>query len=492
MDEDDYDSSAASDNEGSQKCLSDDDGIADVIDDTPRSSQIDPGVHHRTVLEMDSLVGEMNKMIGEVKEVIPVTSGVARILLHQFQWNKEMLFEKFFDSGNEDAFLKLYRVLPSKTVALPSSSHGECEICLLEAPLSGLKCNHLACSNCWERYLETKITVDSCSQIQCIASGCTLLTDDETVFNYLKLTNARQIFKRLTTNSFVEANRLIKWCPAANCGKAVKVAHSEPRPILCTCGHRWCFCCSEQWHIPVNCRLLKLWLKKCNDDSETSNWINANTKECPKCQATIEKDGGCNHMSCKNTACRHEFCWMCLGPWEPHGSAWYSCNRFDDSNSKTARDAQERSRAALQRYLHYYNRYMNHQQSLRLEGKLYAAIKTKMDQLQQHGMSWIEAQFLRQAVDALTECRRTLMYTYAFAFYLVRDNQAAIFEDNQKDLEMATEELSGYLEGELQSTNLQDLKRQVQDKYRYVEKRRHALLSHCEEGTDRGTWMYTE
>lgn len=44
-------------------------------------------------------------------------------------------------------------------------------------------------------------------------------------------------------------------------------------------------------------------------------------------QVTIEKDGGCNHMVCKNTSCRMEFCWICLGPWEPHGSSWYNCNR---------------------------------------------------------------------------------------------------------------------------------------------------------------------
>lgn len=56
------------------------------------------------------------------------------------------------------------------------------------------------------------------------------------------------------------------------------------------------FLCGENWHEPVKCDLLKKWKKKCDDDSETSNWIAANTKECPKCQVTIEKDGGCNHM----------------------------------------------------------------------------------------------------------------------------------------------------------------------------------------------------
>ncbi|VDK61019.1 unnamed protein product [Gongylonema pulchrum] len=178
-------------------------------------------------------------------------------------------------------------------------------------------------------------------------------------------------------------------------------------------------------------------------------------------QVTIEKDGGCNHMTCKNTSCKMEFCWMCLGPWEPHGSSWYSCNRYDDTLAKQARDAQERSRAALQRYLHYYNRYMNHQQSLKLEHKLYAAVKSKMEAMQQANMSWIEVQFLRKAVDVLSECRRTLMYTYAFAFYLEKNNQSVIFEDNQRDLEHATEQLSEFLERDLDHENLVSLKQKL-------------------------------
>lgn len=42
------------------------------------------------------------------------------------------------------------------------------------------------------------------------------------------------------------------------------------------------------------------------------------------------------------------------------------------------------------RYLHYYNRYMNHMQSLKFEHKLYNCIKEKMEEMQQHNMSWIE------------------------------------------------------------------------------------------------------
>lgn len=91
----------------------------------------------------------------------------------------------------------------------------------------------------------------------------------------------------------------------------------------------------------------------------------------------------------------------------------------------------QRSRAALQRYLFYCNRYMNHMQSLRFEHKLYAQVKQKMEEMQQHNMSWIEVQFLKKAVDVLCQCRSTLMFTYVFAFYLKKNNQSIIFEVRQ-------------------------------------------------------------
>ena len=77
------------------------------------------------------------------------------------------------------------------------------------------------------------------------------------------------------------------------------VSDSGMQEIRCSCGHKYCFTCVEDWHGPVSCGMLKKWAKKCEDDSETVNWINANTKECPKCNNPIEKNGGCNHMTCR-------------------------------------------------------------------------------------------------------------------------------------------------------------------------------------------------
>lgn len=110
------------------------------------------------------------------------------------------------------------------------------------------------------------------------------------------------------------------------------------------------------------------------------------------------------------------------------------------------------------------------------------------------------------------------MYTYVFAYYLKKNNQSTIFEvgirklidylnynksnclsncssdlqDNQKDLETATEMLSEYLERDITQENLVDIKQKVQDKYRYCDSRRRVLAEHVYEGYDKEWWEYND
>ncbi|XP_014285126.1 E3 ubiquitin-protein ligase ariadne-1 isoform X1 [Halyomorpha halys] len=484
----------------------DDVDFAMDVGNSARERQPDIDDYPFEVLSTEEIVQHMVDCIKEVNTVVEIPATTTRILLNHFKWDKEKLMERFYDGNQEQLFAEARVVNPftkPAIVARPkyrkqqsSSGTEECEICYTVLPgpmMTGLECGHRFCTSCWGEYLTTKIMEEGVGQtIACAAHGCDILVDDATVMRLVRDSKVRLKYQHLITNSFVECNRLLRWCPSPDCNNAIKVSYVEARPVVCKCLHTFCFACGEAWHDPVKCHLLKRWIKKCDDDSETSNWIAANTKECPKCNVTIEKDGGCNHMVCKNQNCKADFCWVCLGPWEPHGSSWYNCNRYDEEEAKAARDAQEKSRAALQRYLFYCNRYMNHMQSLKFEHKLYASVKEKMEEMQQHNMSWIEVQFLKRAVDILCQCRQTLMYTYVFAYYLRKNNQSVLFEDNQKDLESATETLSEYLERDITSENLADIKQKVQDKYRYCESRRKVLLEHVHEGYEKEWWEYTE
>ncbi len=182
---------------------------------------------------------------------------------------------------------------------------------------------------------------------------------------------------------------------------------------------------------------------------------------------------------------------MCQGPWSEHGTAWYQCNRYQEKPGIDARDSQAKSRAALERYLHYYNRYANHEQSARLDKELYVKTERKMDELQNSSeLSWIEVQFLKRALDVTVACRMTLKWTYAFAYYLVSNNQTVLFEDNQRDLEMAVEQLSALLDRPIDD-KIQELKQLCLDKSVYCSSRREILLEDTAKGL-MGTFFYCD
>lgn len=106
-----------------------------------------------------------------------------------------------------------------------------------------------------------------------------------------------------------------------------------------------------------------------------------------------------------------------MADWTSHGTAWYNCNRFDDKEGVQARDAQAKSRASLERYLHYFNRWANHEQSAKLDKELYMKTEKKMQEMQAtSNLSWIEVQFAKRAVDVLMGARMTLKWTYAMAY----------------------------------------------------------------------------
>lgn len=107
------------------------------------------------------------------------------------------------------------------------------------------------------------------------------------------------------------------------------------------------------------------WGKKCKDDSETCNWLTANTKSCPKCSNPVEKNGGCNLVLCR---CGQAFCWLCGGVTGTDHS-WtqiygHECGRWKDDLDKRI-DAAQRNH---KRYMFYFERWKGHRDSLEKEG----------------------------------------------------------------------------------------------------------------------------
>lgn len=239
-----------------------------------------------------------------------------------------------------------YPCLPTVPKAEPSI----CPICFDDSQTSflALSCDHSFCMSCWAAYITSKIREEGEHAIRCMAEGCALVTPDPFVMSTLENSGedqdgrTRGRFQELLVRHYVSANPHLKYCPYPSCTYTVSCPSASSRFSLTTmvptvgCGanHKFCFGCNiDSDHRPVICPVAKMWLRKCRDDSETANWIKSNTKECSKCQSTIEKNGGCkcvslfgnikdvanhyvSHMTCKK--CKHEFCWVCMGTCSNH------------------------------------------------------------------------------------------------------------------------------------------------------------------------------
>ncbi|KAK9448575.1 uncharacterized protein V1518DRAFT_374266 [Limtongia smithiae] len=477
----------------------DNDGFEDV---QPENNKLRPYEVPFEVLSIQDIQQRQNAQIDQVAGILGLSKQHVTTLLLHYKWNSDKLLEKYTDDPE--------RVLGSAGIHLSENGGIDdimyeikpvpgfmCDICCDDSDgmeTFAIECEHRFCLSCYKQYVSQKIMDEGESRnIQCPGTPCSLVLNDSAV-RLLADDTVYARYHTLLDRTFVLDHEHLRWCPAPNCEYAIKcddVSMKDLNSIVptvhCACGHSFCFGCGLPDHQPCICVLVKKWIKKCEDDSETANWISANTKECPKCMATIEKNGGCNHMTCRK--CKHEFCWICIGQWAEHGTSWYNCSRYDEKSGVEARTNQAKSRASLDRYLHYYNRYANHEQSARLDKELYLRTEKKMTQLQStSGMSWIEVQYLAQASAVLQECRRTLKFTYAFAFYLARNNETHIFEDNQKDLEMAVEHLSELFE--LPTQELATRKVEVMDRTAYCNKRRQLLLTDTAKGLQEGRWKY--
>lgn len=179
-------------------------------------------------------------------------------------------------------------------------------------------------------HFEIQISQGISTQIRCMASGCDVLVPEDLVLTLVSRPMIRDKYQQFAFQDYVKSHPELRFCPGTNCQVIVRSQDLSAKKAICkACNSSFCFRCSAEYHAPTDCAVIRKWLVKCADDSETANYISANTKDCPKCNICIEKNGGCNHMQCYN--CKYDFCWMCLGDWKAHGSEYYECSRYKEN-----------------------------------------------------------------------------------------------------------------------------------------------------------------
>lgn len=427
------------------------------------------------------------------------TLGDILIMLQTKNWQPENVINEFYDNPTK---LRNQCGLPQppidKKVGLIEVDNFECAICAESyehTQIYALACNHRYCGECYKSYVNMHISsgkLITCMNLECpltISHGDVALLanqgkDEESIIKP-KIDLISNPLLISTVSNYIDTHRKqYKWCPATDCNNLIELDrdaianHDEDESnkynekgdlitskldrdidlthvlnVSCPENHEFCYKCHRENHLPCPCWIVDLWVQKCKDDSETANWIQANTQPCPECDSLIEKNGGCNHLTCRK--CKYEFCWICLGNWKDHGRDFYQCNRFDPNVVKELQKGKELKRLSLRRYLHFYKRFTVHESSMKGDQRIIEKVDEKMKsymELQtknltnESSLSWVDVQFLHDAIRALTNGRKTLKWTYCFAFYLENTNFSEIFESMQDFLNSTVEELSKIFE----------------------------------------------
>jgi ariadne-1 len=413
-------------------------------------------------LKEEDIVSEQNKEIEKIAEMLVVTNAQAAGLLRYYKWNKDKLLTAFLDDPDKTLELAGVKVKTSTNNPLDIKielAENRCSICDIECPeseLFAMECKHQFCEICWNQYLTMKIQEGQSGEIPCPSYDCGFLVHQDFVRQIVS-EDMFEKYKSFLAKSFVDGNYQVRWCPAPGCGNAVNTDAPVGQTVRCSCGHSFCFRCGEEPHGPAYCEHVREWNKKAQDESETNNWINANTQACPKCNTYTEKNGGCNHMTCRN--CSHEYCWMCKKDWRGH-SDFYSCNRFEKKSKKVKKAAsgkkkskvdkemqaqleKEEHRARLERYLHYYNQFIEFDRHMICASKLKEGALAKIQEWREHDGTSAEALFVEKAFNVLVDCNRALKWSCVRLYYFDDKNvRKNLFEFVKTDLEKATKELT--------------------------------------------------
>jgi ariadne-2 len=250
-----------------------------------------------TVEEVERL---LNESVEKLSTLLQVTPSLAKVLLHEMKWNTDEVVEKY--RNNASNLLVSVRIKPPATTSTRSSAARTqlCPVCVTLLPVDKfhyLSCGHAFCCDCWTMHFETQIGQGISTQISCMEQMCNVRVPEDFVLNLLNRSSLREKYQRFAFADYVKSHPQLRFCPGRNCHMIVRSDEISPKKTNCKfCKTSFCFLCGMDYHAPTDCVIIKKWMTKCADDSETANYISAHTKDCPKCHICIEKNGGCNHM----------------------------------------------------------------------------------------------------------------------------------------------------------------------------------------------------
>jgi len=173
-----------------------------------------------------------------------------------------------------------------------------------------------ACKDCFGNYLNFKQSLGK-PMLRCPGMNCRCFLDKKKV--KAAMPNAFAEYKTAMMRFSLKRVENYRTCPNADCAHGIVLDNCcNVDEVTCTaCDTSFCPNCNDEPHEGMTCEEFQR-KRHAERWGEAKDYMKNETKQCPYCLVWIEKNGGCNHMTCHH--CRGEFCWLCFGEWHSHNS----------------------------------------------------------------------------------------------------------------------------------------------------------------------------
>ncbi|XP_066451529.1 cullin-9 isoform X2 [Eleutherodactylus coqui] len=294
----------------------------------------------------------MSQMVDQVSDTLSVTPDVAQHLLVHCKWNIDQLLQRYTEDPEA---LLIASGLTVQEPHQPESPQPTCPVCV--SPLSPLDnppslcCKHFCCKNCWNEYLSTRIEQNLVLTCTCPTTDCLAQPTSDFIRKIISSKEVIEKYEKALLRGFVESCSNLTWCTnPQGCDRILCKEGLGSGAACAKCSWMSCFNCSfPEAHYPASCSHMSQWMddggfyEGMTLEAQSKHLTKLISKHCPSCQAPIEKNEGCLHMTCAK--CNHGFCWRCLKPWKPTHKDYYNCSamvskaarqekRFQDYNER--------------------------------------------------------------------------------------------------------------------------------------------------------------
>ncbi|XP_015984164.2 cullin-9 isoform X1 [Rousettus aegyptiacus] len=381
--------------------------------------------------------GLMEQTVRQVQETLNLEPDVAQHLLAHSHWGAEQLLQSYSDNP-EPLLLAAGLCVPQPQAAPTCPDH--CPVCVspLEPndDLPSLCCMHYCCKSCWNEYLTTRIEQNLVLNCTCPIADCPAQPTGAFIRAIVSSPEVISKYEKALLRGYVESCSNLTWCTNPQGCDRILCRQGLGCGTACSkCGWASCFNCSfPEAHYPASCGHMSQWVDDggyydgMSVEAQSKHLAKLISKRCPSCQAPIEKNEGCLHMTCAK--CNHGFCWRCLKSWKPNHKDYYNCSAMV---SKAAR--QEK------RFQDYNERCTFHHQAREFAVNLRNRVSAIHEVPPPKSFT-----FLSDACRGLEQARKVLAYACVYSFYNQDTEHMDVVEQQTENLELHTNALQILLE----------------------------------------------